>query len=246
MEEHIGQALRAARQAQGISLRTLAADTGISASLLSQVENGKSYPSVGTLYVLVSKLGVSLDELFGLDVREPAAPGDRQHAAPEPAGAGRPGLIIQRAAENPALTMEGGVRWERLASFDDGLVEALLVTYPSGASSSGEGTLMRHSGFEFAYLLEGALTLTLEFDRHELAAGDSFCFDSTRPHLYVNHARETARGLWYVIGRNAPDDARERLSDLLAQVGAGTGAHAADVIRRLRGKGVGEGAGGGN
>ncbi|MFE5793966.1 helix-turn-helix domain-containing protein [Streptomyces sp. NPDC056503] len=240
MEEDIGRALREARKAQGISLRALAAETGISASLLSQVENGKSQPSVSTLYTLVSRLRISLDDLLGLDADESPEPSPQQHDA-EPAGANRAGLILQRAAENPVLTMDGGVRWERLASFDDGLVEALLVTYPGGASSSVEGTLMRHSGFEFAYLLEGSLTLALEFDRYRLGAGDSFCFDSTRPHMYVNQGREKARGLWYVVGRNAADHTRERLADLLGRVAGDSAANPANVVevfRRLGAEGL--------
>ena len=45
-------------------------------------------------------------------------------------------------------------------------MDALPVTYPGGASSPVGGTLMRHSGFEYAYLIEGSLTLVLEFDRN--------------------------------------------------------------------------------
>ncbi|MFC9259307.1 helix-turn-helix domain-containing protein [Streptomyces hydrogenans] len=233
MEENIGQALREARKAQGISLRALAAETGISASLLSQVENGKSQPSVSTLYALVSRLRVSLDDLLGLATHgaSPSTPPDREA---EGTGPSRAGLILQRAADNPVLHMDSGVRWERLASFDDGLVEALLVTYPGGASSSVDGTLMRHSGFEFAYLLEGSLTLALEFDRYELGAGDSFCFDSTRPHMYVNRGRKEARGLWYVVGRNAAEHTRERLADLLSRVAGDSEANPANVVEVFR------------
>ncbi|MEU2680493.1 helix-turn-helix domain-containing protein [Streptomyces sp. NPDC007107] len=235
MEEDIGHALRAARQAQGISLRSLAADTGISASLLSQVETGKSQPSVSTLYALVNRLHVSLDELLGLEVN---APGRQtpQHRDSAPQAPQHPGVVIQRGADNPALDMDNGVRWERLASFDNGLVDALLVTYQGGASSSSEGTLMRHSGFEYAYLLEGSLTLALEFDEHELRAGDSFCFDSTRPHMYVNRGRQAARGLWYVIGRNSAEHTRERLADLVGEISASGDAKLSsviDVFRRL-------------
>ncbi|AVH98765.1 MULTISPECIES: helix-turn-helix domain-containing protein [Streptomyces] len=241
MEERIGRALREARKAQGISLRALAADTGISASLLSQVETGKSQPSVSTLYALVSRLKVSLDDLLGLDV--PAASTEEsRHGDAGPAGAGRPGLVIQRAADNPVLNMDSGVRWERLASFDDRLVEALLVTYPGGSSSSAEGTLMRHSGFEFAHLIEGSLTLVLEFEQHELDAGDSFCFDSTRPHMYLNRGREKASGLWYVIGRNSEAHTRERLAELVGDFSGGDDAGpagVAELLRRLNGEGPG-------
>ncbi len=234
MEERIGPALREARKARGISLRALATDTGISASLLSQVENGKSQPSVSTLYALVSRLQVSLDGLLGLQVDKPSQPPEPQDGDAAPAGLRSPDVVIQRAAGNPALDMDNGVRWERLASFDNGLVDALLVTYQSGASSSVEGTLMRHGGFEYAYLLEGSLTLVLAFDRYELRAGDSFCFDSTRPHLYVNQGQEAARGVWYVVGRNSEQDTRERLADLLDRTLAGTDAGPANVVEVFR------------
>ncbi|GAA4102621.1 helix-turn-helix domain-containing protein [Nonomuraea soli] len=212
VHEHLGRALREARTAQGISLRALAADIGISASLLSQVENGKSQPSVSTLYALVSRLRVSLDDLLGLG--GPPPPGVR--GTEQAAGSlRRPDFVLQRADDTPALVMDSGVRWERLASIEDGLVDSLLVIYPPGAASSADGTLMRHSGFEYGYLLTGSLTLVLEFDRYHLRAGDSFCFESSRPHLYVNHGEEATRGLWHVVGRDAAPQTPERFADLL-------------------------------
>ncbi|HEU4657259.1 MAG TPA: helix-turn-helix transcriptional regulator [Capillimicrobium sp.] len=67
--------LREARERAGLSLRQLAPRVGISASALSQIETGKSQPSVRTLYALVRELGLSLDELFDHPGRRP--PGDR-------------------------------------------------------------------------------------------------------------------------------------------------------------------------
>ena len=52
---------------------------------------------------------------------------------------------------------------------------------------------MRHSGTEYAYLISGELELNLGFDKYLLAAGDSVCFESTKPHGYRNHGR-SARG----------------------------------------------------
>ncbi len=56
--------LRSARLRNGLSLRELGRRTGVTASLLSQIENGKSDPSVSTLSALVSELGLSLDALL--------------------------------------------------------------------------------------------------------------------------------------------------------------------------------------
>jgi transcriptional regulator with XRE-family HTH domain len=201
----IGARLRGARLEQGLSLRGVAEAVGVSASLVSQVETGKTQPSVSTLYAMVSHLGISMDEL--LDDGDPPARRRRSRSEPRPAPTAPAHPRFGHGGQNPVLEMENGVRWERLASGDDGPADALLVTYEPGASSSIEGRLMRHSGIEYAYLLEGELELQLEFDTFVLRAGDSLQFDSVRPHLYANRGDAPARGVWFVVGRRRPGDA---------------------------------------
>ena len=198
--ENVGARLRAARTARGLSLRGVAQALGVSASLISQVETGKTQPSVSTLYALVNHLGISIDDLLGVKPL-PAAAQDDQPTVVNPDAPIPAGPVVQRGEDNPVLEMENGVRWERLAMGTGGPADAILATYEPGASSSVEGRLMRHAGIEYAYLLEGELTLQLEFDSHVLRAGDSLHFDSVRPHLYVNRADVPARGLWFVVGR---------------------------------------------
>lgn len=193
--ENIGLRLREARMQRGVSLRSVAEALGVSASLISQVETGKTQPSVSTLYALVSHLGISIDDLLGVvatggGTPEPALPQDTSHVPP-----------VQHAADNDVLEMENGVRWERLAMGEGGPADALLVTYEPGASSSIEGKLMRHAGVEYAYLLEGELTLQVDFDTYTVRPGDSLYFDSVRPHLYSNRGDVVARGIWFVVGR---------------------------------------------
>lgn len=202
--DDIGPRLRAARIAKGISLRSVATAVGVSASLISQVETGKTQPSVSTLYALVNHLGMSFDDLMADSHRpaaDPVAIADVSARAVPESSARPPGGPLQRGAENPVLEMENGVRWERLAASREGAVDPLLVTYEPGASSSVEGRMMRHSGVEYAYLLSGELTVRLDFDTFTLRAGDSLSFDSVRPHLYVNEGSVPAKGLWFVVGR---------------------------------------------
>ena len=114
---------------------------------------------------------------------------------------------MQRSAENPILTMEHGVVWERLAVAGYGHVDHLLVTYQPGGASSTDGELMTHDGVEYGYLIKGELRLHLESATHVIRAGDSLCFDSQRPHLYVNESKQTATGVWFVVrdpSSNAP------------------------------------------
>jgi len=196
-ESSIGARLRDARTQRGLSLRSVAQSLGVSASLVSQVETGKTQPSVATLYALANHLGVSLDELLGI---VPTS------ARPAPTMFGHTGVPlpnVQRAEDNPIIEMENGVRWERLAVGSGGPADAILVTYEPGASTSIEGKLMRHAGIEYAYMLEGELTLRLDFDSFVLRPGDSLQFESIRPHLFSNTGSTPAKGLWFVLGRRA-------------------------------------------
>lgn len=183
----IGARLRSVREEDGISLRGLAGKVGISPSLLSQIENGKTRPSVGTLYALVQQLGTSFDDLFG------------DEATVVETQAGEPAVVVQRAADNLRLPMEHGVVWERLAVAGYGHVDPLLVTYEPGGASSTDGELMSHMGVEYGYLLHGELRLDLESTTYVIRAGDSLCFDSQRPHLYTNDSDRPAIGVWFVV-----------------------------------------------
>ncbi|MDT0158528.1 cupin domain-containing protein [Microbacterium sp. ARD32] len=196
MSQDLGGRIRVARLERGKSLRAVAADASISPSLLSQVETGKVQPSVSTLYAVVASLGLSMDEVLGRRERPTSA------RRAEPAGP------VQPREEGPEVVMENGVTWRGLATMraGDG-IDAVLATYQPGASSSVDETHMRHSGVEYGYVIRGRLTLRLEFETYTLRAGDSLCFDSTRPHLYHNDTDEIAEGIWFVIGMNPADHA---------------------------------------
>ncbi|QXJ26784.1 helix-turn-helix domain-containing protein [Actinomadura graeca] len=235
MQERIGPGLRQARQERKLSLRSVASAIGISAGLLSQVETGKSQPSVSTLYALVNHLGISLDELLGLGGQSgqharPAVPGGAPASHMSPLS---PSGVVQRAADNPVLEMANGVRWERLAVGGRPDVDALLVTYDPGAASSVERKLMRHSGIEYAYLFSGELTLLLDFEQYVLTAGDSLCFESTRPHMYVNQGEEPARGVWFVSGRHDLDHTREWVASRLGDAVPGASSGPSNAVEAL-------------
>jgi transcriptional regulator with XRE-family HTH domain len=204
----VGARLRAQREQSGIGLRELARRLGISPSAISQIETGRSRPSVSTLYAIVSELGMSLDELFGgrNGQVEATAAADRVEAAPPPAG--QAGVEpeephVQRAARRKTLELESGVRWERLTSHPDRLADFLYVVYDVGGSSNRDDRAIRHSGREYGLVLSGTLEVTVGFDRYELGPGDSISFDSTVPHRLRNLGDEPAHGVWFVIGRQA-------------------------------------------
>src|ERR1051326_3088439 len=74
-----GGRLREERERQGLSLRKRAGRLDISPSALSQIETGRSRPSVSTLYAIVSELGISFDELFAVSPEHGSARAPARH-----------------------------------------------------------------------------------------------------------------------------------------------------------------------
>ena len=189
----IGARLREERERQGITLREIAARIGVSKSLISQIERDKVTPSVGTLYALVSQLGLTMGDVF--PARDAPAGPRQVWAAAQPAG---PTATPETRA---VITLESGVRWERLTAERDPLVEYLYVVYPPGATSCPEDSLMRHGGKEYGYVIRGRLGVRIGFDEYELGTGGSISFDSSSPHRLRAIGDEPAEAIWVVVGR---------------------------------------------
>lgn len=208
---NLGARLKAARTRSGMSLREVARQLEVSPSFVSQLENGKSRPAVVTLYSMAQLLNVSIDELFA---KEPALgevdlPTDPLHGAISRANLGSPSdawlqnesgrrLVITPPGLRSRLVMDSGVIWEQLASNSDHALDFMEVIYPAGSRSTNDGRMLRHEGYEYAYLLAGELQITLGFETHSLRAGESMALDSTVPHLFTNLGNKAARGIWCV------------------------------------------------
>jgi transcriptional regulator with XRE-family HTH domain len=206
----LGPRLRAIRLRRGIGLRELARRLDLSPSSISQIETGKTRPSVRTLYALASEFGVTVDEvLFGEPppVRDGGAPAVLGTSAR--AAVPGPGLGVQRAAERPAIALNSGVRWERLMFWADEDVEFLEATYEPGGASSPDDSFVRHNGHEFGFVLSGTLRVVVGFDEFILDPGDSITFPSSTPHRLSNDGAETVRAVWVVRGRRGADAAPE-------------------------------------
>jgi transcriptional regulator with XRE-family HTH domain len=193
----IGDRLREERVKAGISQRELARRLGLSPSLISQLESGQSRPSVGTLYSIVTELGVSLDHVIrGADFP------DTDGA--DPAGAGSP---VVHPGERAAIDLDSGVRWEELAATHEESIDFLEAIYEVGGASTPDESLMRHHGREYGYIMSGTLSIQIGFQRYVLSPGDSIAFDSTTPHRFVNEGDVPVHAIWFVVGRGS--DRRE-------------------------------------
>ena len=66
---HLATRLREARRSPGLSLDALAKRSGVSGSMVSQIERGESSPTVATLWNLTQALQVDFAELFETQAR---------------------------------------------------------------------------------------------------------------------------------------------------------------------------------
>ncbi|HZQ02918.1 MAG TPA: helix-turn-helix domain-containing protein [Gaiellaceae bacterium] len=186
----IGARLRVQRERLGISLREVARRIGVSPSLVSQIERDMVNPSVSTLYALVTVLGLTMSDVF-----DDAA---RSRGGPATADANGP---VTTPETRHIINLAAGVRWERLTSASDPLVEFLYVVYEAGGESCPPDSLMRHGGKEYGYVISGRLGVTIGFDDYELGPGCSISFDSSSPHRLRAIGSRPVRAIWAVVGR---------------------------------------------
>lgn len=218
----LGEKLRTARMGKSLSLRELAAKAEVSASLLSQIENGKANPSVRSLHSIADALSLPIDYFFpnkDEDTDEAASPVgevsgltaselrlaqevaastqsfDQKTEVPGP----EVGSPVTRGDTRTTIELEGGVTWARLTPDQEDGIEFLQICYDVGACSGKR--MSHHTGREFGLVLEGELQLDLGFERYILRAGDSVVFDSTTPHRLTNIGQEPLHAIWVVINR---------------------------------------------
>ena len=190
----IGDRLREERVKAGISQRELARRLGLSASLISQLESGLSKPSVGTLYAIVTELGLSLDRVIR---------GEDFDGGPSRSPSNEVTSPLVHPGERQTIDLASGVRWEELTADTEDGVDFLHAIYEVGGASTPDESLMRHHGREYGYIISGQLGLQIGFQKYELNPGDSIAFDSTEPHRLYNRGDEPVHAIWFVVGRAA-------------------------------------------
>ena len=163
----IGERLKEMRVARGLSLRALAGQAGVSATLLSQVERAVTDPSLETMRRLAGVFGESVSSLF-------------TETAPQSVWISRPG-------QRSLLTAPAGrVGYERLTP-GNGQLEVLRAVLVPGQMSADEPR--GHSSTECVYVIAGELIAQISGVDHRVMAGESISFDSRLPHRYANNSQ---------------------------------------------------------
>ncbi len=193
----VGERVRAARAAAGLTVRELARRIGLSASHVSQVERGLGAFSVPALYAVASELGVTMNDLLAAE--------DAAAAGPVPEGVRDlvADGIVQRAGQHPTIKLSSGPRWMRLTAVGEADAEFLEVTYAPGTAAPPEH--IHHEGREYGIVLQGTLSVEVAGESTALEPGDSIVFDSRLPHRFWNSGDDEVRAIWFVRDRGASD-----------------------------------------
>lgn len=195
----IGGRLRRARLASGRSLASVAEAVGISSSALSQIETGVMQPSVNRLIELVGEIGAPVAAIFG--DAEFFQPRTLSAAASEPL----PGVHVSSLEGDESTMLGQGVTYRRLTPVALDGIDLFESTYPPGASSSIDGAMLVHAGYETGRVVSGTLQFEFTDGTIELGPGGSLAFWATRPHRVVNATDAPAVAIWLTVRELSED-----------------------------------------
>ncbi len=165
LEVAIGSEIRKFRHKQNMTVVDLAGRAGLSAGMLSKIENGNTSPSLSTLKSLSVALHVPVTAFF----RRFEEARDATHVK---AGTG---LKIERRGTR------SGHQYELLGHTLDGrvVVEPYVITLND---ESDVFPIFQHAGTELIYMLKGIVGYRHSDKTYVLKPGDSLFFSADVPH----------------------------------------------------------------
>jgi transcriptional regulator with XRE-family HTH domain len=175
INRRVSEALKKYRKSRDLSLDELAQKSGVSRAALSQIEGGRTNPTLSVLWKVAAGLGVQFQDL--LDITSDS------------------GAKVLRAGDAVMLRSADGRIESRLLSPGGAPPDVELYELrfaPKGvqrSDSHGRGTT------ETVFVLKGALRVTVGEDEHELLTGDTVYFPADVPHRYENRGSSETRVL---------------------------------------------------
>ena len=162
----ISQRIRHLRLQRGLSMEALAKRAGFTKSYVSQIENRKREPTIGTLVTIAHALGVGVFSIIG---------GEKAQQDEAPA--------IVRADERRAVTIPSRTANLMYESINYKTGDRLMDAYILTPEKEFSGKPMAHEGEELLYVLEGTEEFVYAGRSYILNEGDCCYFDSSTPHF---------------------------------------------------------------
>jgi transcriptional regulator with XRE-family HTH domain len=172
----LGARVKALREASNLSLRDLAALSGVSAPMLSQVERGETSPTLTVAARIAAGLDLRLSQLLRLDEGDAVT-------------------IVRPKERQRGGNTRRGHRFEVLTAAQPGQRAELSrhTLAPDGATGAPDDPPMHEPGSRETALVEhGAVTLVCDGQRYALREGDCVTFDADLPHHFENHGSADA------------------------------------------------------
>ena len=165
VEAAVGTRVRALRKRLDMTVAELAGQAGLSAGMLSKIENGATSPSLATLQSLADAFNMPISSLFA----------DLEEARDCSLVRRGQGVTIDRRGT------KAGHQYQLLGHSLRGevVVEPYLITLSKEAQPYAN---FRHAGVEFIYMLSGAIAYRHADEIYDLTPGDALFFDAGAPH----------------------------------------------------------------
>jgi len=166
----LGENLKALRQRQGWTLQEVSRQTGVAVSTLSKVENDQMSLTYDKLLQISEGLGLSLAEFLAADEPEIASLARRSVNRKDDG-------LRQTTPNYDYLYLSTDITRKRMIP---------VLTRIRARTLEDFGPLLKHSGEEFIFVLEGAIEVHTEhYQAIRLETGESTYIDSDMGHAYI-------------------------------------------------------------
>ena len=185
----IGEKVKTLRLARRITLNELSERSGVSKSLLSQIERSMSVPTVTTLQKISNAFSLPISQMFS---EKDAV--DR-YVSSDKGDTNAGGITVVRKGRRKKLIMPWGAWQEMLCPDLRHRIEFMYLHYPVGAKVEEFYT---HEGEECGVVLHGRFKGIIGDEEVILEAGDSIYFDSSIPHRWENAGETEVTAIWAI------------------------------------------------
>lgn len=162
----ISNKLKEIRKQKGVTLQEVANDAGVTKSLVSQIENSRTIPSLPVMLGLIQALDIDLNVFFK-DIISTSS-GEA--------------VIVRKKEDYQPFTKENakGFFYHRIVSkqFKDAHIDVVLLRLQKDAKRP----MVRTNAYEFKYVLSGTVEYTVGKNKYVLDQGDSMFFDANELH----------------------------------------------------------------
>lgn len=168
----ISMNLKRIREEKKLSLDKVAKMTGVSKSMLGQIERGDSNPTITTVWKIANGLKVSFTTLLS------QLQSDTD--------------IVTKEDVKPLIEDKGKYRVYPFFPYEDGRrFEIYKVEIEKGGYLSAEPHGQRT--YEFITVFDGEITIRVDDDEYTVKEGDSIRFRADKPHAYHNSGNKLTR-----------------------------------------------------